>query len=61
MSEYLFDNSQTEVAKNQILLIFGNVCSEMNENLKEAVIKRGNILNYLTYVADELSMNANYR
>ena len=61
MSEYLFDNSQTEVAKNQILHIFGNVCSEMNENLKEAVIKRGNILNYLTYVADELSMNANYR
>ena len=57
----MFDTSQNEVIKHHIVNIFGNICAEMNENLKEAVIKRGHFLTFFHQVADEMSNDASMR
>lgn len=46
LSEYLHDERQSENVKDDFLRVLSNICAEENENLKEAVIRRGNILKY---------------
>ena len=52
LSEYLFDENQSEPVKNGIVAIFTSISAEENENLKEAIIVRGHILDYLMGLRD---------
>lgn len=44
LGDYLNDPSQSDPVKSHLLTTFANICAEINENLKEAVIKRGRVL-----------------
>ena len=47
LGDYLVDQIQSDPVKSGIIVCFTNICAEKNENLKEAVIGRGQILSFL--------------
>lgn len=51
LGDYLNDDKQSAKVKENIVLAFSNICAEVNENLKEAIIQRGRILNYFEEAA----------
>ena len=59
LGDYLNDAQQSIPVKEQIFTAFGNICAEMNENCKEAVLKRGHVLDYLQGLDSEDKMNNN--
>ena len=44
MGDYLQDETQSEPVRGKIILAFANMCAEVNENIKEAVLQRGHLL-----------------
>ena len=46
LGDYINDIHQPENVKEYILNAFCNICAEINENLKEAVIQHGRILKF---------------
>lgn len=47
LGDYLGDKNQSDPVRDNILTAFVNICAEQNENLKEAVIRRGRVLDIL--------------
>ena len=48
LGDYLNDERQSSGVKEQIVTTFCNICAEVNENLKEAIIHRGRILAFFS-------------
>ena len=38
LGDYLQDTQQSEPVRLNILIVFSNMCAEVNENIKEAVL-----------------------
>ena len=52
LGDLLNDASQSDPLRHYILSSFANMCAELNENIKEAVLVRGRVLDIFATTSD---------